>query len=109
MDGQPLSALLAAIATFAVGMSVALRQRMQRPFKHFVWLCLNLCMWHLANTIYFVSSDGKGPVVRDPRYVASLLIAVFLPVTSIRFFRALLQPEPRSISTARVLYLVAGC
>ena len=61
---QSLSALLAAIVTFAIGSSVILHDRRQRAFRRFAALCFALVAWHVttflritleSETAYFLS------------------------------------------------------
>jgi signal transduction histidine kinase len=83
---QSLSALLAAIVTFAIGSSVVLRDRRQRSYRQFATLCFILCLWHLST---FLSATLEWDAV----YFVSLGAAVAIPVASIRFFRLFLADE----------------
>jgi two-component system sensor histidine kinase HydH len=101
---QSLTALLAAIVTFAIGGSVLLRDRRRRPYNLFAILCFNLCIWHLGSFL----EDMLGSEVM---YFVSLCTAVLIPISSLRFFRTFLAgdvrrsaPLPRGLST-----LAAGC
>jgi hypothetical protein len=63
MNIQSLSALLAAIVSFAIGSSVVLRDRRQRAYRLFAVFCFVLCLWHIStflevtlewDAVYFV-------------------------------------------------------
>jgi signal transduction histidine kinase len=104
---QSLSALIAAIVTFAIGWSVVLRDRTRRAYNHFSALCFNLCLWHLFSFLQ-VTLDS------DAMYFASLLAAVAIPITSLRFFRTFLADEqrvaarpPRTLTAIAVAFAVA--
>jgi two-component system, NtrC family, sensor histidine kinase HydH len=86
MNIQSLSALLAAIVTFAIGSSVLLRDRRQPPFRRFSALCFTLCVWHLAVFVRLML-DAEWA------YFASLYSAVAIPVVAARFFRPFLTSE----------------
>jgi signal transduction histidine kinase len=101
---QSLTALLAAIVTFAIGGSVLLRDRRRRPYNLFAILCFNVCIWHLASFL-------EDLLASDAMYFFSLCTAVLVPISSLRFFRTFLAgdarrsaPLPRGLST-----LAAGC
>jgi two-component system sensor histidine kinase HydH len=91
---QSLSALVAAIVTFAIGWSVVLRDRARRSYSHFAVLCFNLCLWHLATFL-------QATLESEAMYFAALLAAVAIPITSLRFFRVFLADEERATSGAR--------
>ncbi len=102
MNIQSLSALIAAIVTFAIGWSVLLRDRTRRAYNHFAVLCFNLCLWHLASFLQ-VTLDSEA------MYFTSLLVAVAIPITSLRFFRTFLADEQRKAARPpRTLTLVAA-
>jgi signal transduction histidine kinase len=86
MNIQSLSALLAAIVSFAIGSSVVLRDRRQRAYRLFAVFCFVLCLWHITT---FLQSTLEWESV----YFVSLVAAVFVPIASIRFFRVFLADE----------------
>ncbi len=88
MNSQSLSALIAAIVTFAIGWSVMLRDRQRRPYFRFATLSFNLCVWHLSSFL-------RATIDSEAMYFVSLLAAVVLPLTSLRFFRSFLAQEER--------------
>jgi signal transduction histidine kinase len=103
---QPVSALVAAIVTFAMGGSVLLREPRRRPHVLFATLAFNIAAFCL---ISFFSKRFDAPFFGW----LSLVIAVSLPATAQRFFQAFLGddagPPPLSRSTvvgAGVLYTV---
>lgn len=107
MDSQSLSALLAAIVTFAIGWSVVLREHSPRPFNHFAILCFNLCLFQIASFARAIFS--AQPTLADAMYLVALVALVFVPVTSLRFFRAFLQADPRrNTPPPRTLSIVAA-
>jgi two-component system sensor histidine kinase HydH len=83
---QSLSALLAAIVSFAIGSSVVLRDRRQRSYRLFAVFCFVLCLWHIATFL-------EATLEWDAVYFVSLVAAVAIPVASIRFFRVFLADE----------------
>ena len=83
MTIQSLSALLAAIVTFAIGSSVLLRDRRQRSYRLFAVLSAVLCLWHTA--IFLASTLDSETAHR-----LALLAAVPIPIAWNRFFRAFL-------------------
>ena len=102
MNIQSLSALIAAIVNFAIGWSVVLRDRTRRAYNHFAVLCFNLCLWHLASFLQVTLES-------EAMYFASLLAAVAIPITSLRFFRAFLADEQRKAPRPpRALTLIAA-
>jgi signal transduction histidine kinase len=86
MNIQSLSALLAAIVSFAIGSSVVLRDRRQRAYRLFAVFCFVLCLWHIA-TFLEVTLEW------DAVYFISLIAAAMIPVASIRFFRVFLADD----------------
>src|SRR6478609_4663395 len=86
MNIQSLSALLAAIVTFAIGSSVMLRDRRQPPYRRFATLCFTLAVWHVAT---FLKLTRKS----EAAYFVSLYSAVAIPVAAARFFRPFLSDE----------------
>jgi signal transduction histidine kinase len=81
---QSLSALLAAIVTFAIGSSVLLRDRRQRPFRRFAMLCFALSAWHITTFL-------KLMLEWELAHFLSLYAAVLLPLAAMRFFRPFLD------------------
>ena len=107
MNIQSLSALLAAIVSFAIGSSVMLRDRRQRAYRLFAVFCFVLCAWHITT---FLQATLDWDVV----YFVSLVASVAIPLASIRFFRVFLADEragrpatPRWIMPLAVGFLVA--
>jgi signal transduction histidine kinase len=103
---QPVSALVAAIVSFAMGGSVLLREPRRRAHVLFATLAFNIAAFCL---ISFFSKRFDAPLFGW----LSLVIAVSLPATAQRFFQAFLGddagPPPLSRSTvvgAGVLYTV---
>jgi two-component system, NtrC family, sensor histidine kinase HydH len=103
---QPVSALVAAIVSFAIGGSVLLREPRRRAHVLFATLAFNIAAWSL---ISFFAKRFDAPFFAW----LSLLIAVSLPATAQRFFQAFLGdeagPPPLSRSTvvgAGVLYTI---
>src|SRR5439155_3685421 len=95
MDGHALSAAVLAMATFAIGLSVYLRGRIQRSLQRFLILCLGVCLWHVAAAIH---GYAWGPDWwRRVWGVSPLLVAVWLPSASLRFFAAFLRAERRKV------------
>jgi two-component system sensor histidine kinase HydH len=67
---QSLSALLAAIVSFAIGSSVVLRDRRQRAYRLFAVFCFVLCLWHIstflqASSAYFWPKRAADRSRRD--------------------------------------------
>ena len=96
MSIQPVSALVAAIVSFAIGGSVLLREPRRRAHVLFATFSFNIALY------CFLAFLAKR---YDPGifYWASLLVAVSLPATAQRFFQAFLGdeagPPPLSRST----------
>ncbi|HET6149512.1 MAG TPA: ATP-binding protein [Polyangia bacterium] len=106
MSIQPVSALVAAIVSFAIGGSVLLREPRRRAHVLFATFSFNIALY------CFLAFLAKR---YDPGifYWASLLVAVSLPATAQRFFQAFLGdeagPPPLSRSTvvgAGIFYTV---
>jgi two-component system sensor histidine kinase HydH len=102
---QPVSALVAAIVSFAIGGSVLLREPRRRAHVLFATLSFNIAAFCL---ISFFAKRFDSPVLTW----LSLLVAVSLPATAQRFFQAFLGdeagPPPLSRSTvvgAGLLYM----
>jgi len=89
MNIQSLSALLAAIVTFAIGSSVLLRDRRQPPYRRFAVLCFVLCVWHISVFL-------KLTLDAEWAYFGSLYAAVAIPVATARFFRPFLTDEAQA-------------
>jgi signal transduction histidine kinase len=86
MNIQSLSALLAAIVTFAIGSSVLLRDRRLPPYRRFAALCYVVGAWHLSTFL-------KLMLEREWPSFLALYIAVAIPVATARFFRPFLSNE----------------
>ena len=106
MSLQPVSALVAAIVSFAIGGSVLLREPRRRPHVLFATLAFNIAAFSL---ISFFAKKFESPLFQW----LALVIAVSLPATAQRFFQAFLGdeagPPPLSRTTvvgAGVLYTV---
>ncbi|HEX4403367.1 MAG TPA: histidine kinase dimerization/phospho-acceptor domain-containing protein, partial [Polyangia bacterium] len=104
MSIQPVSALVAAIVSFAIGGSVLLREPRRRAHVLFATLSFNIAAWSL---ISFFAKRFDAPFFSW----LALMVAVSLPATAQRFFQAFLGdeagPPPLSRSTvvgAGVLY-----
>lgn len=106
MSIQPVSALVAAIVSFAMGGSVLLREPRRRAHVLFATLAFNIAAWSL---ISFFAKKFDAPFFTW----LALIVAVSLPATAQRFFQAFLGdeagPPPLSRSTvvgAGVFYTV---
>ncbi|MDB4969745.1 MAG: signal transduction histidine kinase, nitrogen specific, NtrB [Myxococcales bacterium] len=86
MNIQSLSALLAAIVSFAIGSSVVLRDRRQRAYRLFAVFCFVLCLWHITTFL-------QATLEWDSVYFVSLVASVAIPIASMRFFRVFLADE----------------
>ncbi len=82
-----LSALLAAIVTLAIGVSVLLRDRKQPAYRHFAALSFLISGWHVSQFI-------KDAVPIDATVWLSLLPGVAVPLAAQRFFISFLAPNP---------------
>jgi two-component system, NtrC family, sensor histidine kinase HydH len=93
---QPVSALVAAIVSFAIGGSVLLREPRRRAHVLFATFTFNIALW---SALSFVAKRFDSPMFTW----VSLLAAVSLPATAQRFFQAFLGdeagPPPLSRST----------
>jgi two-component system, NtrC family, sensor histidine kinase HydH len=103
---QPVSALVAAIVTFALGGSVLLREPRRGAHVLYATFAFNVALYCALS---FVAKRFESPLWDW----ASLLAAVSLPATAQRFFQAFLGdeagPPPLSRSTvfgAAVFYLI---
>ncbi|HEY2900595.1 MAG TPA: ATP-binding protein [Polyangia bacterium] len=108
MSIQPVSALVAAIVSFAIGGSVLLREPRRRAHVLFATLSFNIALYSFLS---FVAKRFDAGLF----YWASLVVAVSLPATAQRFFQAFLGdeagPPPLSRSTvvgAGIFYTVLG-
>ncbi|HVU50888.1 MAG TPA: ATP-binding protein [Polyangia bacterium] len=106
MSLQPVSALVAAIVSFAIGGSVLLREPRRRAHVLFATLAFNIAGFCL---ISFFAKKFESPLFSW----LALVVAVSLPATAQRFFQAFLGdeagPPPLSRTTvvgAGVLYTV---
>ncbi len=98
MNIQSLSALLAAIVSFAIGSSVVLRDRRQRAYRLFSVFCFVLCAWHITTFL-------QATLEWESVYFVSLFAGVLVPIASIRFFRVFLADE-RSARPATPRWMV---
>jgi two-component system sensor histidine kinase HydH len=93
---QPVSALVAAIVSFAIGGSVLLREPRRRAHVLFATFAFNIALW---SSLSFIAKRFDAPLFNW----VSLLAAVSLPATAQRFFQAFLGdeagPPPLSRST----------
>src|SRR5215470_8897761 len=86
MNIQALSALLAALVTMAIGLSVYLRDRRRRTYRNFAFFTVTVSLYHLLT---FASITTEDPWI----YWLSFVPAALIPTSAIRFFRAFLS-EP---------------
>jgi two-component system sensor histidine kinase HydH len=95
---QPVSALVAAIVSFAIGGSVLLRDPRRRAHVLFATLAFNIAAWSL---ISFFAKRFEAPFFAW----LALMVAVSLPATAQRFFQAFLGDEagPPPLSRATVV------
>ena len=108
MNIQSLSALLAAIVTFAIASSVLLRDRRQPPYRRFATLCFVLCVWDLSIFLQ-LTLDAEWA------YFLSFYAAVAIPIATARFFRPFLTDErqarmkvtPRSLAGIGIGWMLA--
>jgi len=105
---QPVSALVAAIVSFAIGGSVLLRDPRRRSHVLFATFAFNIALW---SSLSFVAKRFDSAFFD---WVA-LVVAVSLPATAQRFFQAFLGddagPPPLSKMTvvgAGAFYVVLG-
>ncbi len=89
MSIQSISALLAAIVTFAIGLSVLLRERKRRSFIPFAVFCFTLFLWYVCS--FFAETLQNGTL----RWLG-YLFAVAIPVTAERFFLTFLADKPHA-------------
>ena len=100
MNIHSLSALLAAIITFAIGLSVLLRDRRRRTYVTFAIFSFVLCFWYLFT--FFAAT-----IQSDIFFWLSLLFGVGVPVSAERFFVTFLAEDPRQPDPPN-RWLVAG-
>ena len=96
---QPVSALVAAIVSFAIGGSVLLKEPRRRAHVLFATFTFNIALYSLLS---FIAKRFDAPLVGW----ASLLVAVSLPATAQRFFQAFLGDEAGPPPLSRIT--VAG-
>ena len=96
---QPVSALVAAIVSFAIGGSVLLKEPRRRSHVLFATFTFNIALYSLLS---FIAKRFDAPLVGW----ASLLVAVSLPATAQRFFQAFLGDEAGPPPLSRIT--VAG-
>ena len=100
MSIQPVSALLAAIVTFAIGGSVLLRDARRRSHVLFATFSFNITVWSLS-----IAAKRLDAAFFD---WVSLVVAVSLPATAQRFFQAFLGEEAGPPPLSRVTVIGAG-
>ena len=88
MNIQSLSALLAAIVTFSIGLSVLLRDRRRRTYFTFAIFSFFLCFWYLFR--FFATTLNS-----EAFFWVSLLFANAIPLSAERFFATFLAEDPR--------------
>jgi two-component system sensor histidine kinase HydH len=98
---QPVSALVAAIVSFAIGGSVLLREPRRRPHVLFATLAFNIAAWSLLS---FFSRRFDAALFGW----LALVVAVSLPATAQRFFQAFLGDDAGRPPLARSTVVGAG-
>jgi two-component system, NtrC family, sensor histidine kinase HydH len=98
---QPVSALVAAIVSFAIGGSVLLREPRRRSHVLFATFSFNIALWSLLS---FVAKRFDAPFFDW----ASLLVAVSLPATAQRFCQAFLGDDAGPPPLSRLTVVGAG-
>jgi signal transduction histidine kinase len=78
---------VAALLSAAIGLSVYLEDRRRPAFRAFAGLCMSLFAYHLTNFVGLLNQSISAVLVS---YVAALVI----PITLVRFTRALLSDDP---------------
>jgi len=98
---QPVSALVAAIVSLAIGISVLLRDPRRRSHVLFATFTVNLAFW---STLSFFAKR------LDSQFVdwVSLLVAVSLPATAQRFFQAFLGDDAGPPPLSKLTVVGAG-
>src|SRR5207247_824573 len=93
----------------AIGLSVYLRGGIQRSLRRFLILCLSVCLWHVATAVY-APAGLKASYWQKAWAVIPLLVALWVPSASLRFFAAFLRGErPTVPRAASVLNVLAVC
>ena len=101
MNIQPVSALVAAIVSIAIGGSVLLRDQRRRSHVLFATFAFNIALWSLLS--YF------GKRLNSPFLEwLSLVVAVSLPATGQRFFQAFLGEDAGEPPLSRLTVIGAG-
>jgi signal transduction histidine kinase len=98
---QPVSALVAAIVSFAIGGSVLLREPRRRAHVLFATFSFNVALYCF---LAFLAKRFEGGFF----YWASLMVAVSLPATAQRFFQAFLGDEAGAPPLSRSTVVGAG-
>jgi two-component system, NtrC family, sensor histidine kinase HydH len=98
---QPVSALVAAIVSLAIGGSVLLREPRRRSHVLFATFAFNIAIWSLLS---FVAKRFESAFFDW----ASLVVAVSLPATAQRFFQAFLGDEAGPPPLSRLTVVGAG-
>jgi len=95
---QPVSALVAAIVSLAIGGSVLLREPRRRSHVLFATFAFNIALW---SALSFVAKRFDSPFFDW----VSLIVAVSLPATAQRFFQAFLGDDagPPPLSSLTVV------
>lgn len=86
MTSESLSALVAALLSAAIGLSVYLEDRRRPAFRAFAGLCASLFAYHLTNFIGLLNQSLAAVIV-------SYLAALVIPLTLLRFTRSLLAED----------------
>ena len=89
MNPQSLSALLAAIITLSIGLSVFMRDRRRRSYFTFAVFCFVLFFWFLFR--FFAIALDSGAL-----FWISQLAATTIPWAAERFFLTFLADDPRA-------------
>jgi len=98
---QPVSALVAAIVSFAIGGSVLLREPRRRSHVLFATFSFNIALWSLLS---FIAKRFDAPFFDW----VSLLVAVSLPATAQRFCQAFLGDDAGPPPLSRLTVVGAG-
>jgi two-component system sensor histidine kinase HydH len=77
------SALLAAVISSALAVTILLRNRHSRLYQLYAAFNANLVAWYLSDALYVYS--GGGPDVLEK---VRALVAIAIPISTFRFFRA---------------------
>lgn len=101
MSIQPVSALVAAIVSFAIGGSVLLREPRRRSHVLFATFAFNIALWSLLS---FVAKRFDAPFFDW----VSLMVAVSLPATAQRFCQAFLGDDAGPPPLSRLTVVGAG-